>query len=172
VAAQNYPRSVRDRAPGLLIEMARRKAASAGGGLYEYSTWTTALSQTCVCGAQVKKELSLRTHRCGCGVVAQRDLFSAFLGLFVRPEPDVEDPEKMIDLLDVGQAYASWPAAHDMEWLPASETAVAQSKRRGQVRPSRRSVARIKQRRLPPPPTSDGVVRHEPVYLGPTAVAA
>ncbi len=169
---KNYPRSVRDRAPGLLIEMARRKAASAGGGLYEYSTWTTALSQTCVCGVQVRKELCLRTHRCGCGVVAQRDLFSAFLGLFVRPEPDVEDPAKMIDLLDVGQAYASWPAAHDMEWLPASETTVARPKRRGQVRPSGRSVARIKKRRLPPLPTSDGVVRQEPVYLGPTAVAA
>ena len=35
---KNFPRSVRDRAPGLLVEMMRRKAESAGGErLYEYN---------------------------------------------------------------------------------------------------------------------------------------
>ena len=48
---KNFPRSVRDRAPGLLVEVMRRKAESAGGDhLYEYNTKTTALSQTCLCG--------------------------------------------------------------------------------------------------------------------------
>ncbi|MDQ2637357.1 MAG: transposase [Actinomycetota bacterium] len=46
---KNFPRSVRDRAPGLLVEMMRRKAESAGGQqLYEYNPRTTALSQTCL----------------------------------------------------------------------------------------------------------------------------
>jgi putative transposase len=48
---KNFPRSVRDRAPGLLVETMRRKAESAGGErLYEYNPKTTALSQTCLCG--------------------------------------------------------------------------------------------------------------------------
>lgn len=53
---KNFPRSVRDRAPGLLVEMVRRKAESAGGtSLYEYNPRTTALSQTCLCGNREKK---------------------------------------------------------------------------------------------------------------------
>jgi hypothetical protein len=52
---KNFPRSVRDRAPGLLVEMIRRKAESAGGGrLYEFYPTTTALSQTCLCGNRKK----------------------------------------------------------------------------------------------------------------------
>ena len=66
---KNFPRSVRDRAPGLLVEMMRRKAESAGGDrLYEYNPKTTALSQTCLCGNRKKKPLSQRVHRCGCGI--------------------------------------------------------------------------------------------------------
>jgi hypothetical protein len=52
---KNFPRSVRDRAPGLFVETIRRKAESAGGDrLYEYSPKTTALSQTCLCGNRKK----------------------------------------------------------------------------------------------------------------------
>jgi putative transposase len=82
---KNFPRSVRDRAPGLLVEVMRRKAESAGGGrLYEYNPRTTALSQTCLCGNRKKKPLSQRVHRCQCGITEDRDLFSAYLGLHVR----------------------------------------------------------------------------------------
>ena len=49
---KTFPRSVRDRAPGLFVAMDRRKAASAGGGLYEYVTHTTALSSTCLCAGE------------------------------------------------------------------------------------------------------------------------
>jgi Family of unknown function (DUF6444) len=60
---KNFPRSVRDRAPGLLVEVMRRKAESAGGDrLYEFNTTTTALSQTCLCGNRTKKPLSQRVH--------------------------------------------------------------------------------------------------------------
>jgi hypothetical protein len=56
---KNFPRSVRDRAPGLLVDMMRRKAESAGGNcLYEFNPKTTALSQTCLCGNRKKKPLS------------------------------------------------------------------------------------------------------------------
>jgi len=89
---KNFPRSVRDRAPGLLVEMVRRKAESAGGApLYEYNPRTTALSQTCLCGNRKKKPLSQRVHRCGCGITEDRDLFSAYLGLHVRTEVDGVD---------------------------------------------------------------------------------
>jgi putative transposase len=89
---KNFPRSVRDRAPGMLVETIRRKAASAGGDrLYEYSPYTTALSQTCLCGDRKKKQRSQRVHRCGCGIKEDRDLFSAYLGLHVRRHGDGRD---------------------------------------------------------------------------------
>ena len=55
---KNFPRSVPDRAPGMLVETIRRKAESAGRDrLFEYTTTTTAVSQTCLCGDR-KKSLS------------------------------------------------------------------------------------------------------------------
>ena len=52
---KNFPRSVRDRAPGVFVETMRRKAESAGGDrLFEYNPNTTALSQTCLCGSARK----------------------------------------------------------------------------------------------------------------------
>ena len=85
---KNFPRSVRDRAPGLLVDMLRRKAESAGGQqLYEYNPRTTALSQTCLCGNRKKKKpLSQRVHRCECGIREDRDLFFG-LPRTTRPHP-------------------------------------------------------------------------------------
>ena len=40
----------------------------------------------CLCGQVKKKSLSERWHVCDCGVVAQRDLFSAFLASCVESE--------------------------------------------------------------------------------------
>jgi putative transposase len=78
---KNFPRSVRDRAPGLLVEMLRRKAESAGGDrLYEYNPNTTALSQTCLCGNRKKKPLSQRVHRCACGIKEDRTCSPRTLG--------------------------------------------------------------------------------------------
>ncbi len=79
-----FGKSVRDRAPGTFMDHLRRKAASAGGEVIEFPTRTTKLSQSCQCGAVVKKPLSKRWHDCSCGVHAQRDLYSAYLGLHVR----------------------------------------------------------------------------------------
>jgi putative transposase len=140
---KNFPRSVRDRAPGLLVDMLRRKAESAGGQqLYEYNPRTTALSQTCLCGNRKKKPLSQRVHRCECGIREDRDLFSAYLGLHVRTEVDG------VDRLDLQAAQRGWLHHHDVDESPKSSRSALARKRRGRRRPpSRRSVARIKARR-------------------------
>ena len=105
---KNFPRSVRDRAPGLLVEMMRRKADSASGDrLYEYNPKTTALSQTCLCGNRQKKPLSQRVHRCGCGITEDRDLFSAYLGLHVHRDADGLD---RLDLEAANQGRCCQPA--------------------------------------------------------------
>lgn len=140
---KNFPRSVRDRAPGLLVEVMRRKAESAGGQrLYEYNPRTTALSQTCLCGNREKKPLSQRVHRCGCGITEDRDLFSAYLGLHVRTGVDG------VDRLDLPSARQGWLHHHDVDESPKSSRSALARKRRGRRHPpSRRSVARIKARR-------------------------
>jgi transposase len=139
---KNFPRSVRDRAPGLLVEVMRRKAESAGGQcLYEYNTHTTALSQSCLCGNRKKKPLSQRVHRCDCGVQEHRDLFSAYLGLHVRAQGDGSDR------LDLQTANIGWLHRQDVDGSPKSSRH-ASSKRRGRAHPpTRRSVARINVRR-------------------------
>lgn len=94
---KNFGKSVGFRAPGKFIEKLCRKAESANGRVIEFSTYKTKLSQMCHCGKQVKKKLSQRWHECECGVCAQRDLFSAYLALFV-------DNEK----LNTSQAKNAW----------------------------------------------------------------
>jgi putative transposase len=80
-----FGRSVGMRAPGMFVEHLKRKAVSAGAEVDEFPTRTTRLSQTCHgCGTIVKKPLSKRWHVCDCGVVAQRDLYAAFLARCVE----------------------------------------------------------------------------------------
>lgn len=74
-----YGRSVGFRAPGEFEARLRRKAGNAGGTVVSINPYTARLSQTCACGAIVKKPLSLRVHACPCGVREQRDVWSAFL---------------------------------------------------------------------------------------------
>ena len=78
----------------------RRKAESAGGQVEEFSPYKTALSQTCHCKKQKKKNLSQRWHHCICGVIAQRDLYSAYLARFVKN-----------NTLNTSQAQECWAAA-------------------------------------------------------------
>jgi putative transposase len=139
---KNFPRSVRDRAPGLLVEMMRRKAESAGGDrLYEFNPNTTALSQTCVCGNRKKKPLSQRVHRCACGIEEDRDMFSAYLGLQVRRQVDGSDR------LDLEAANQGWLHRQDVDGSPKSSRATPIKRRGRRHPPSRRSVARINARR-------------------------
>jgi putative transposase len=103
---RRFGRSVGRRAPGMFITTMSRKAASAGGTVAQVDTWTTRLSQCCVCGAVHRKPLSLRTHRCGCGVEADRDVFAAFLVRHV-------DPRVHPHLLDVDGAREALPVLQD-----------------------------------------------------------
>jgi hypothetical protein len=139
---KNFPRSVRDRAPGLLVETIRRKAPSAGGErLYEYNPNTTALSQTCLCGNRKKKPLSQRVHRCECGITEHRDLFSAYLGLHVHTGADGSDR------LDLEAAKHGWLHRQDVDGLPRPSRTAPTNRRGRRHPPSRRSVARINARR-------------------------
>ncbi len=100
---KNFGKSVGNRAPGMFIERLKRKAENACGSVIEFSTFKTRLSQTCICGKREKKPLSQRIHQCGCGVKAQRDLFSAYLARFVQD-----------DRLDVSAAKESWTGAETL----------------------------------------------------------
>jgi len=98
---RRYGRSIGFRAPGTFVSFLRRKAASADALVDEFSARTTRLSQICHgCGSIEPKPLSLRWHICDCGIVAQRDLYSAFLATCVCDAR-----------LDAGQAAKAWPGA-------------------------------------------------------------
>jgi putative transposase len=101
---RRFGRSVGRRAPGRFVEHLKRKAASAGATVVEFPTRTTRLSQVChQCGVVALKPLSQRWHRCDCGIVAQRDLYSAFLATCVEGER-----------LNAGRAATAWPG---VDWL-------------------------------------------------------
>jgi len=98
---KHFGKSVTQYAPGIFMQILRRKAENAGGQVIEFSPYDTKLSQTCHgCGEIKKKPLSQRWHRCSCGVEAQRDLYSAFLALHVDKES-----------LDRTQAISAWASA-------------------------------------------------------------
>ena len=62
-----------------------------------------------VSGTIARKTLSQRTHRCACGVVADRDLFAGYLVRHV-------DPMVHPHLLDVDGAKAAWTAKIAFRW--------------------------------------------------------
>ena len=103
---RRFGRSVGRQAPGSFIAMLSRKAESAGGRVALVDPRTTRLSQACVCGAIARKPLSQRTHRCGCGVEADRDVLAAFLIRHV-------DPAVHPHLLDVESAAAAFSVLQD-----------------------------------------------------------
>ncbi|UGY91220.1 transposase [Streptomyces gobiensis] len=79
--------------PGMLISALDIECKAAGGRLVRASTWSTALSQHCLCGERVRKTLRDREHKCiACGLVGKRDPVSAALATFGR-FTDVDDPK-------------------------------------------------------------------------------
>jgi hypothetical protein len=104
-----YGRSVGMRAPGMFVVRLKRRAESADAEVVELPTRTTRLSQRCHnCGAVVKKPLSQRWHICECGVVAQRDLYSAADCLQSALAQCVEG-----DRLNVDRARREWSEGVD-----------------------------------------------------------
>jgi putative transposase len=103
---KNFGRSVKVRAPGMLVSMLRRKAEGAGGGVIEIKTRNTRLSQfDHTTGAYIKKPLSLRIHVFGDGITepVQRDLYSAFLATCCDT-----------NRLDIIQVHATWTGAEPL----------------------------------------------------------
>ena len=78
--------------PGMLQTAIRQEAEATGGTFRKASTHKTAMSQHCLCGARVEKDLNERTQTCTeCGLTAPRDLVSAALAASVT-FTDPEDP--------------------------------------------------------------------------------
>jgi len=117
-----FGKSVGRRSPATFISKLRYKAENAGGAVIEFNTYSTALSQTCVCGHKQKKPLKQRWHHCEqCGATAQRDLFSANLARYVHDNS-----------LDTHQAQRAWSGVDTLLVQAVSklnETAKGQSKR-------------------------------------------
>ncbi|MCM3118749.1 transposase [Neobacillus sp. MER 74] len=84
-----FGKSIGRKAPSMFLKMLKRKVEAQGGSFREFPTYSTRLSQTCHCGAIKKKRLKERWHICECGVVAQRDLYSAFLARYVTKSNQV-----------------------------------------------------------------------------------
>jgi hypothetical protein len=121
-----FGKSVGKRAPGMFVSHLKSKAERAGGQVVEIPTYSTKLSQTCQCGRVEKKNLFERIHQCKCGVVAQRDLYSAFLAKHIQPDTFV---------LQVSQLLVDWQSAElclQAAWRTATENQPAT----GRIRPS------------------------------------
>ena len=72
----NLAKSIHEQTWGKFITLLDEKAESAGGKMTEVDPGGT--SQECsICGAAVKKDLSVRTHKCDCGYEADRDVNAA-----------------------------------------------------------------------------------------------
>ena len=73
---RNLAKSISEQAWGKFITLLNEKAESAGVKMVEVNPKGT--SQECSnCGATVKKNLSVRTHKCSCGLEMDRDLNAA-----------------------------------------------------------------------------------------------
>jgi hypothetical protein len=92
-----FGKSVGKRAPGMFVSRLIFKAERAGGQVIEIPTHSTKLSQTCQCGRVKKKSLCERIHQCECGVVAQRDLYSALLAKYIEPDTFVLQVSQLIE---------------------------------------------------------------------------
>jgi transposase len=92
-----YGKSVGKRAPGMFVSHLKNKAERAGGKVVEIPTYNTKLSQTCQCGRVKKKTLKERVHQCECGIIAQRDLYSAFLAKHIEPDTFVLQVSQLLN---------------------------------------------------------------------------
>jgi putative transposase len=101
---RKWGRRMKATAPGVFMNKVHRKAENAGGALIEFNAGRYKLSQyDHTLGDFKEKPLSLRIHvlRDGSGQVVQRDLYSAWLALFVQA-----------DGLDASQAKQAWAGAY------------------------------------------------------------
>lgn len=89
---RRWGKSVLRHAPGTFMRRLKQKCNDSGGGVREFLTHKTALSQTDhMTGKREKKPLSQRWHYFEDGSKVQRDLYSAFLAFCVDTETDTLD---------------------------------------------------------------------------------
>ncbi|KAM3104590.1 RNA-guided endonuclease TnpB family protein [Phormidesmis sp. 146-33] len=105
---KRYGKAISAKSPGYFQSELKRKAESAGGSFTQFSTQTTALSQTHLTGERVKKSLSERVHYDQTGVVMQRDLFSAYLSRFVT--------DNMLDVQTARDSYQGSESILNAAW--------------------------------------------------------
>jgi hypothetical protein len=109
---KRYGKSIGRRSPGAFIAKCKQKFENTGGTFTEFKTQTTKLSQyDHTTDDYKKKPLSLRVHNFRDGKTApvHRDLYSAFLGLYVEN-----------DLLDASQVRSAWTGAEPLLRQPVS----------------------------------------------------
>jgi len=113
---KRYGKAISAKSPGFVQSELKRKAESAGGSFYKFSTQKTALSQTHLNGERIKKKLSERVHHDVTGIAMHRDLFSAYLSRYVN-----EDGK-----LSLQDAASQYPGAEPLlveAWKQYQETA-------------------------------------------------
>ncbi|MGI5135057.1 zinc ribbon domain-containing protein [Streptomyces sp. CA-106110] len=124
-----WGRALQATTPGRLIAAIGKECEKTSGRLLRASTFTTKLSQTCLCGDQVRKTLADRAHTCtSCGLVADRDMVSAALAAHVRVQ-NPDDPSTAG--LDTVQARTT-----QILFSPGLQEALSSQPQRG-GRPSR-----------------------------------
>ncbi len=104
---KTFGKAVGQAAPAAFVTTLSRKASSAGVRVVIIPT-SLRLSQTCLCGAIMRKTLAERVHRCDCGITVQRDVFSAYLARF---SVAVDGPSGPSWRLDAAQAQTAWAGA-------------------------------------------------------------
>ncbi len=156
---RRFGRSVAMRVPGMFVAHLKRRAASADAEVDEFPTRPTRLSQTCQCGTLKKKLLSQRWHECDCGVVAQRDLYSAFLARCVEGErlnaerARREWRDGVDDLLQAALSRIEQPANGQPSNLRLPPSSFGLSSRRQSGSPVKANVNASKAQDVVPPST-------------------
>lgn len=112
--------------PGMLVTAIEHECRAAGGKLHRAGTRATAMSQHCLCGQQVSKTLSQRTHRCpACGLIADRDIISAVLAACVEFTNHGDQSSAAVDyqlahaLRDGLASQQEWEGSVNRHQLPA-----------------------------------------------------
>jgi len=103
---KQFGRSAKQAAPGSFTALLRRRCRELRISFAEVPR-SLRLSRTCHnCGRVQPKGLALRVHDCPCGVIVQRDIYSAWLARFA-----IVDPPGSSWILDIDQAKKAWSGA-------------------------------------------------------------
>jgi hypothetical protein len=126
---KRYGKAISAKSLGYFQSELKRKAESAGGSFTQFSTQTTALSQTHLTGERIQKSLAERVHHDQTGVVMQRDLFSAYLSRFVT--------DNMLDVQMASDCYLGSESILVAAWQAFQSSSTAASPKSRESVPGR-----------------------------------